>query len=256
MWLGDYLAAHGYVVAAVNHHGNTSAEGRLLPQGFILEWERPDDLTAVLNKLLADPVFGKQIDPNRIGAAGHSAGGTTVIQVAGGIFNSNVLKAYCNSPQSKGDGTCEPRDLIQQAITQVTELEKTDPVVQQSFRRETLSHRDPRIKGIFAMAPAIGPAFTRQGLSPINIPVDIVVGDADVIAPMATNAAHFAELIKGAKLTVLPHVGHMTFGSDCTSLGKEKLDGCRDAPEVDRAAIHRQLDRQALKFFEGVWATQ
>jgi predicted dienelactone hydrolase len=45
MWLGNYLASHGYIVAAVNHHGNTAAEGRLLPQGFLLEWERPDDLT-------------------------------------------------------------------------------------------------------------------------------------------------------------------------------------------------------------------
>jgi predicted dienelactone hydrolase len=26
-WLGAFLAEHGYIVAAVNHHGNTGAEG-------------------------------------------------------------------------------------------------------------------------------------------------------------------------------------------------------------------------------------
>jgi predicted dienelactone hydrolase len=256
MELGDYLASHGYIVAAVNHHGNTAAEGKLLVQGFILEWERPDDLKAVLTQLLADPVFGKQIDPSRVGAAGHSAGGTTVIQVAGGIFDSNTLKAYCSSPQSEGDGTCEPRALIQQSIAQLNALKKTDPVVQESLRREQASHRDPRIKGVFAMAPAMGAAFSRRGLGEIHVPVAIVVGDADTIAPSATNAAHFAKLIKGAKLTVLPHVNHMTFGSDCTPLGKENIDSCRDASEVDRVAIHRQVEKQALAFFEGVWASQ
>lgn len=36
----------GYVVAAVNHHGNTSREP-YLPHGFLLWWERAKDLTAV-----------------------------------------------------------------------------------------------------------------------------------------------------------------------------------------------------------------
>jgi hypothetical protein len=40
MWLGTYLAARGYIVAAVNHHGNTAAEKELVPQAFLLYWER------------------------------------------------------------------------------------------------------------------------------------------------------------------------------------------------------------------------
>jgi predicted dienelactone hydrolase len=141
------------------------------------------------------------------------------------------LRAFCNSPQSKGDGTCEPREQIQQSIAQLEELKKTDPVVQESVRHGGESHRDLHIKGVFAMAPVVGPAFTGQGSSAINIPVQIVVGDADDIVPMTTNASHFEKLIRGAKLTVLPHVGHMTFSSECTPLGRETLDGCRDLLE-------------------------
>jgi predicted dienelactone hydrolase len=256
MWLGYYLASHGYIVAAVNHHGNTAAEGQFLPQGFSLVWERPEDLTATLTKLLADPVFGGQIDPNRIGAAGHSAGGTTMIQIAGGVFDEDALVAYCNSSQSAGDATCEPRDLIRQTIAQMEELKKTDPVVKESIRHEKEPHRDPRIKAVFAMAPAIGPAFTKQDLSGIKIPVQIVVGSADDITPPASSADHYARLIKGAKLTVLSHVGHMTFGSACTPLGKQKVDGCRDGAGVDRVAVHSQVEQQALAFFDGVWAKE
>jgi predicted dienelactone hydrolase len=253
MWLGDFLAQHGYIVAAVNHHGNTAAGDQILAQGFALVWERPEDLTAVLTKLLADPVFGNQIDPNRIGAVGHSAGGANVVQLAGGIYDSNALIAFCNSPESQGDATCEPRDLIKQAIAHIAELKTTDPVVQESFRHEKESHRDPRVKGVFAMAPAIGPGFTQSNLAPIHIPVQIVIGDADDTAPPTTNAAHYAKLIKGAKLTVLPHVGHSTFGSECNLLGKKELPSCHDAPDVDRTAIHAREDQQVLTFFEGVW---
>jgi predicted dienelactone hydrolase len=253
MWLGDFLAQHGYIVAAVNHHGNTAAGDQILAQGFALVWERPEDLTAVLTKLLADPVFGNQIDPNRIGAVGHSAGGANVVQLAGEIYDSDALIAFCNSPESQGDGTCEPRDLIKQAIAHIAELKTTDPVVQESFRHEKESHRDVRVKGVFAMAPAIGPGFTQRNLAPVHIPVQIVVGDADDTAPPTTNAVHYAKLIKGAKLTVLPHVGHSTFGSECTQLGKKELPSCHDAPDVDRTAIHAQEDQQVLTFFEGVW---
>lgn len=253
MWLGDFLAQHGYIVAAVNHHGNTAAGDQILAQGFALVWERPEDLSAVLTELLADPVFGNQIDPNRIGAVGHSAGGANVIQLAGGTYDVDALTAFCNSQESNGDATCEPRDLIKQSIAHIAELRKTDPIVQESFRHEKESRRDPRVKGVFAMAPAIGPAFTQKDLDPIHIPVQIVVGDADDTAPPATNAAHYAKLISGAKLTVLPHVGHTTFGSECTQLGKKELESCRDAPDVDRAAIHAQEDQQVLAFFEGLW---
>jgi predicted dienelactone hydrolase len=44
-WLAETLASNGYVVAAVNHHGNTAAEPSYRPQGFILWWERARDVS-------------------------------------------------------------------------------------------------------------------------------------------------------------------------------------------------------------------
>jgi predicted dienelactone hydrolase len=38
------------------------------------------------------------------------------------------------------------------------------------------------------------------GLSKIKIPVSVVIGQADKVAPLATNAQRYASLIKGAKL--------------------------------------------------------
>ena len=61
-WLGEPLARAGYVVAGINHHGNTAAEDLPTPEGFMLWWERAVDLSRVLDRLLDDSKFGPLID--------------------------------------------------------------------------------------------------------------------------------------------------------------------------------------------------
>jgi predicted dienelactone hydrolase len=252
MWLGYYLASRGYIVAAVNHHGNTAAEQQRAPQGFLLYWERAKDLTSVLDKLLADPVFGARIDRSRIGAAGFSLGGYTVISIAGGVFSSQQYETFCHSPQR--DFTCEPQHEFPDAPRLFEELRRTDPLVQESLRHASDSYRDKRIKRIFAIAPALGSGFTASGLSKVKIPVRIIIGQADKITPLTTNAQRYANLIKGARLTVLPgEIGHYTFLAECNAHGKAVVDICRDAESIDRTAVHQRVAQLAFDFFEQGW---
>jgi predicted dienelactone hydrolase len=83
-WFATALAAHGYIVAGVNHPGNT-AMAPYTVQGFMLWWLRAKDISVALDDLLADDEFGPRIDLQRMGAAGFSLGGYTVIELAGGI---------------------------------------------------------------------------------------------------------------------------------------------------------------------------
>ena len=252
MWLGYYLAARGYIVAAVNHHGNTGAEQQRTAQGFLLYWERARDLTALLDKLLADPVFGSRIDQERIGAAGFSLGGYTVISIAGGVFSPQTFAAFCNSPQK--DFTCGPQPEFPDAPRLFEELKNNDPVVKESLRHASDSYRDKRVKRVFAIAPALGSGFTAAGLSQIKIPVGIVIGQADLVAPLATNAQRYADLINGASLTVLSGgVGHYTFLAECTRRGQQIVDVCRDAEGVDRTQVHQRVAQLAFEFFEQGW---
>jgi predicted dienelactone hydrolase len=248
MWLGHSLAARGYIVAAVNHHGNTGAEPRRTAQGFLLYWERARDLTAVLDSLLADPVFGPRIDRDRIGAAGFSLGGYTVIAVAGGVFSQSEFDAFCRSPRK--DFTCGPQPEFPAAPALFEELRRTDPVVQASLRHAGDSYEDKRIKRVFAIAPALGGGFTREGLGKVAVPVHIVVGAGDSVTPPDTNARRYADLIKSARLTVLPgNVGHHTFLAECTARGKAVVEVCRDAEGVERGQVHQQVARLAFEFF-------
>jgi len=52
-WLGEALAAHGYIVAAVHHPGNNAAEP-YTAKGFSIWWERARDLSETIRGMMAD----------------------------------------------------------------------------------------------------------------------------------------------------------------------------------------------------------
>ena len=175
-------------------------------------------------------------------------GGYTVIYIAGGRFSPPEFESFCRSPQR--DFTCEPQPEFPDAPRLFEQLKKTDPVVQESLRHANVSFRDKRIKRVFAIAPALGSGFTKAGLAKIKIPVFIVIGQADKVTPLATNAQRYANFIKGARLTVLPgEIGHYAFLAECNSHGRAVLDICRDGEAIDRAAVHETVAQLALEFF-------
>ncbi|MGB7283076.1 MAG: alpha/beta hydrolase [Candidatus Acidiferrum sp.] len=246
-WLGTALASHGYIAAAVNHPGNNALEPYTV-QGFSLWWERARDLTSVLNAILADSTFGPRIDPNRIAAAGFSLGGFTVIEIAGGIGDFSRAEAFCKS--ASADGTCADPPEFPALSAKITALAKSDPSFQAALREGAESHRDPRIRAVFAMAPALGPAFAPDSLAGITIPVKIVAGSADSIVPLDTSAKFFAAHIPGAQLTIIQDVGHYTFLATCLELGDQtqpKL--CLDNAGILRDDIHAQTANLAYQFF-------
>jgi len=104
--LGSARDSRGTViVVAVNHPGNNALEDYRV-EGMSLWWLRAVDLSAVIAAMLVDRTFGNLIDPARIGAAGHSLGGYTVLAVAGGISNPELLQVFCRSPAA--DVSCRP----------------------------------------------------------------------------------------------------------------------------------------------------
>lgn len=173
-WLGTTLAAHGYIAAAVNHPGNNRLEP-YTPAGFSLWWERATDLSEVIDQMLADPEFAARIDSGRIGAAGFSLGGYTTIELAGGISDRAAYPGFCNSKAA--DAICKSPPEFPQLVDYFNRLDeagKSDPEIAASLQQEREPHRDSRVRAVFALAPALGPAFRPAALSKIGIPVQIM----------------------------------------------------------------------------------
>ena len=242
-WLSSFLASEGYIVASINHHGNNALEP-YTPQGFLHYWERAKDLTAVLNLLLVDTCFGARINPDQVGAAGFSLGGYTVIAIAGGVTNIRLLiEAF----QTSGRDLSKEIPEFPAGRALVEEFKSLDRYAHVA----DASYCDYRVKSIFAIAPALGECFSPEGLSPIGIPVKIIAGEADQIAPAAVNASYFARHITGAELVILEKVGHYTFLAEGTEAGKRQFPTfCLDAPGVSRVSTHGIVGRLAKEFFE------
>ena len=245
-WLGTALARAGFIAAAVDHPGN-NANAPYTQEGFTLWWERATDLSEVLDGLLADPELGPHIDRDRIGAAGFSLGGYTVLELAGA--RTDIAAFYDLCEKDKDNIDCHIPEMKDMGTPQRI-LETVRKSSGESLARSGDSFRDPRIRAVFAIAPALGFTLTPDSLHAIRLPVEIVVGSGDPIAPPKDNADLLRQHIRGAHETVLPGVAHYTFLDTCTPAGRQTAaQFCEDPPGIDRAVIHQQVDALAVQFF-------
>lgn len=245
-WLGTRLARAGFVAAAVDHPGNNSTSG-VKPEGFLLPWERATDLSEVLDSLLADPEIGPHLDKSRVGAAGFSLGGYTVLELAGAQTDISLLTDLCRKEPTNPNCSAPEMKGMPSPLQMYEAVRKTSG---ESLARSADSFRDPRVRSVFAIAPALGFTQTPESLRSIRIPVEIVVGSADSLAPPAQNANLLKAGIRGARETILPGVAHYTFLDTCTASGKAALPAyCTDPAGIDREAIHQQVGELAVTFF-------
>jgi predicted dienelactone hydrolase len=243
-WLAA-LASDGFVVVAVNHPGNNALEP-LTRDGFQLWWERATDLSNALDAVLIDRKFASRLDRARVGAVGFSLGGYTVLELAGARTTPGALEAFCASPQA--DATCHPPEMDLTPGGLDLRSPPSAPTAA-SLARAGASYRDARIKAVFAIAPAPGMALDPASLKEIRIPVAVLAGDADPIAPLATNALRIAGAL-GVTPTLLPGVGHYTFLDTCLASAAETLAPiCKDGPGIDRAAVHARTIALVRDFF-------
>jgi predicted dienelactone hydrolase len=242
-WFGTAMARRGYVVIAVDHPGNNGRDPMTVA-GAVLSWERPGDLKTALDAAKVDPTIGPHLDLNRLGAAGFSAGGFTSLVEAGARVDFGRFLKFCDAHPD--DGICAPQKEFQFPRSDAEALfAQPAGAAELTHAKDDLSVAG--VKAVFVMAPAIVQSLDPQSLKTMRAPVAILLGDADKVAPPATNGEVAAALIPGAKLTVLPRVGHYDFLSECTPAGDAVVPVC--PTEVPRAATHKAAIDGALALF-------
>lgn len=241
-WLAEKLVQNGFIVAAVDHYGNTFDHPT--PEGFLEPWQRPQDISFALTSLLKEPDIGKIIDEQRIGMAGFSIGGYTTLALAGAAINVDILKAYYKTPKGK-------REIdLPEFPGLVNYIDNEEIAV--SFKNAP-ALKDSRFKAFFAICPAAGQGFvSKDQVKGINRPVYIIAAQADSIAPTATNAFQYHRLISASKYRVLTgKVGHYVFLNEAIDeLKKEEPIFFNDDPTISRRQVHEEVSGLAVVFFK------
>jgi len=251
-WLASVLARAGYIVVGVDHPGTNGIDG-VTAEGAFAPWERPGDLRAALDAVLADPKLAVHIDARRIGVAGFSLGGYTSLLEVGARSNFAQLRAFCTGPDR--DAICNQQ--LEYPHPMQTDQVAAEPAMAPLIAREHDDLHDARVKAAFLIAPAAIQGMDVDSLRHINRPVAIALGDADPIAPPKTNGEFAAKLVPGATIDLLPNVGHYDFLSECAAAGLVYAKPyCTDLPGVSRAATHERVERDVVAFFDRTLRSQ
>lgn len=242
-WLGIPLARAGYVVIAVDHPGDNGIDP-ITVAGAILWWDRAEDLRTALDAVRRDLAIAPHLDADDLGLAGFSAGGFTVFVAAGARVDRTHFFQFCAAHPD--DGVCRPQRELALSQKDIEAAER-EPDIAADIAHAGDNYAIPGVRAVFAIAPALVQALDPDSLRHIGVPVSIVLGDADTVAPPATNGFVAAALISGVHQTQLPGVGHYDFLADCTDAGRRIVPVCRTA--VPQKATHAAAIDAALALF-------
>ena len=238
-WLGESLAAAGLVVIGVNHFGESRVYGagtQSLRSSALL-WQRPQDISALLDRLATERLFQTPVEWNTVIAIGHSAGGQTAAMLAGARFDLHRLADYCTSEAARGDRSCNYGGDRAQAPERFVEL----------FNGQ---YRDARVRKLVLLDPALGAAAQRESLRSIRLPSLIVGATHNDFLPWKHQGQPYASGIPDADTLLLSgQEGHFVFLSPCThSTRVMGVPLCEDRPGVDRREVQKELAREIVAF--------
>ncbi|MFP2908512.1 alpha/beta hydrolase family protein [Pyxidicoccus sp. 3LFB2] len=229
--LATALAREGFVVASLDHPGASFKDANSPAAGTDEVWlGRAAHMKTLLDTVLADATVGPSVDPARVGALGFSAGGYTVLLLAGAKPDFGRLERHCKTRK--------------QAVLcgMLPKVRVTRPDLQDTA--------EPRVRAVFTMAP-VGVFYDKAGLKGVKVPVRLYAAAKDEVLPVADHAGHIrASLPKPPEYALVPRAGHYVFMAPCIPEAKEEAQElCMDPPGVDRVKLHRELATDAVRFF-------
>ncbi|TDC14971.1 hypothetical protein E1265_27480 [Streptomyces sp. 8K308] len=185
-WLTRPLCEAGFRVVALDHHGDNFVDG-YEPEGFLHVWDRPRDVSFVLDALAREQPLGP------VGAAGFSLGGYTAVALAGARVDPRLLWAMLTG--------AVPLPEIPEFPGVLEALRKKHPL-DESARRAVdagaADLSDSRVRAVFQVAPGVGGLVTRESLATVRVPVGIRWGGADTVNPYDVDTRPYLEHIPTA----------------------------------------------------------
>jgi predicted dienelactone hydrolase len=228
-WLAEMLVKSKFVVASVDHFGNTRQTfNPMLSMKF---WERPRDVSFALDRLFEESFFQGRIDSKRVGFSGYSLGGMTGLALAGGVVDQveHVVQAI----------KARLKDVPAALIDRI------------DFSEATARLGDPRIKAYFLIAPA-NFLYSAKALQKIKAPIGLVLSVDDEVLPHKEHSYFILQNLIPKKLKVFRKgLSHFAFLNPTSEMGKNWLPAkiCNDPLGCKRSQIHKEVGSMASQFF-------
>lgn len=236
--LAEALAGSGYMVAALRHPGDNFQDRSVWqrPPGAFFS-ERPQHVSRVIDALLSDPEWKDRIAADakgpRVGAVGHSAGGYTVIALAGGQPDLSRIAAHCQANRAD-----DPIFCGMGRTGQAGELPPIAPMT------------DKRVRAVVAMAP-LGLMFTEASLAKVEIPTAVYAAELDRWLVPRFHAEWIAKNVPRAEFHQVRGAWHFAFMDTPSSpIPTADGDAAADPPGFDRAAMLKRLQGELPAFFD------
>ena len=238
--LAQALARNGYLVAALRHPGDNWQDRSLIetsPERYFDE--RPRQASRVIDAILADPAWKARIAADSqgplVGALGHSAGGYTVLALAGARPDLSRMRQHCLTEASEDPIFCG--------------MGRPGPAAPPS-PAATLSLKDERVRAIVALAPA-GVLLTAESLATVRPATMIYEAELDRFVVPRFHAEWVAKNLSAPNLHRVPNAWHFAF-MDTPSMSLPSPDGdvAANPPGFDREAFLKQLAVEITAFFD------
>ncbi|WP_321926292.1 alpha/beta hydrolase family protein [Paraburkholderia guartelaensis] len=225
--LAETLAEAGFVVAAINHPGDTFSDMTRADDMSVFV-ERPTDIKRLIDYMLSTAPDAARIDPQRIGFFGFSRGGYTGLVLAGGNPDFPHADIMCPDPSA--------------------------PICKQVRSGEVstdhLTH-DARIKA-FVLADPFNVFPTAASLKNVQAPIQLWASQFGGAGVLPRNADALAKTLPHRpEYHIVSNAAHFAFLAPCPAAMKNNEPGvCVDANGFDRTVFHKQFDEMALTFFQ------
>ena len=238
--LAQALARNGYLVAALRHPGDNYQDRSLLetsPERYFDE--RPRQASRVIDAILADPAWKARIATDSqgplVGALGHSAGGYTVLALAGARPDLSRMRKHCLAEASEDPIFC--------GMSRAGAAAPLSPAA-------ALSLKDERVRAIVAMSPA-AVLLTAESLAAVRPATLIYEAQLDRFVVPRFHAEWVASNLPAANLHRVPNAWHFAF-MDTPSMSLPSPDGdvAANPPGFDRNAFLKQLGVEIVAFFD------
>jgi predicted dienelactone hydrolase len=222
----EALAEAGFVVAAINHPGDTVSDMSRSDDLSVMI-ERPTDMKRVIDFMLGESSAVSAIDPELIGFFGFSRGGYTGLVLMGANPDWDYALTGC----------------------QRESLHFCEQIRNKDYPLYPLTH-DPRIKAAVIIDP-VTVFFSAASFASMTAPVQLWRSErgGDGVAPESVDGVD-KDLPANHEYRVVPDSGHFAFLSPCwPGLAKMRPELCTDAPGFDRVAFHEQFNARVVAFF-------